>query len=117
MPRAASRQPVAASSRGGDFQSSRQPVSAASTNWVWNSIRTGASSSECTNSSTRAEQPGGAAEAARLAARTITTSDSAFGASSSTAVSPNNVSISFRFVFGQIGNSWKGSTKYLGRAA
>ena len=29
-------------SRGGDFQSSFQPVSAASTNWVWNTIRTGA---------------------------------------------------------------------------
>ena len=48
--RSASPQPVAASSRGGDFQSSFQPVSAASTNWLWNSMRTGASSNECSNS-------------------------------------------------------------------
>ena len=44
--RQASRHGVASPSRGGDFQSSRQPVSAAKTNWLWNSMRTGASSIE-----------------------------------------------------------------------
>ena len=70
---AASRQPVAASSRGGDFQSSRQPVSAATTNWVWKSMRTGASSSEWTNSMQRARRAAAPAppKRARLAARTI----------------------------------------------
>ena len=48
--RVASPQLVAASPRGGDFHSSFHPVSAATKNWVWNSIRTGASSSEWKNS-------------------------------------------------------------------
>ena len=46
----ASRHEVGASPRGGDFQSSRHPVSAPTRNWLWNSMRTGASSSECRNS-------------------------------------------------------------------
>jgi hypothetical protein len=108
----ASRQPVEASSRGGDFQSSRQPVRAASTNWVWNSIRTGASRSEWANSTRAlAHQPTGAAEPARLAAQDDRHQRQHLRREQQHRGEAEQRQHQLRSAVGQIGNSWLGSKK------
>lgn len=112
--RSASPQEVSASSRGGDFQRIAQPRKAAVTKRVWNSIRTGASSAENTSSIsipsvTRRRPPNW-----RAPCRQISSTDRIFGRNSSVAVAENSASAFSGCHSGQIGNSWRGCTKYCG---